>query len=220
MALAWDYTAPKVTRNDSSVSGWNVMALKSAKASGLDVAEGLDGAERWLTGAWEAANPNHASLTAYDQSQFPYTWNAQTDAVKMHNGSLTCVGALSAVFLGRNAGDTMLESMANWISANQTPRAWPTDTYYMYHNTLTMFQLGKNDPRWLEWNGTVRDMLVDNQRVEGDVSCLTGSWDPDGAGGRKISQVGRTLVTAYSVLSLEVYYRYRAAEAANAKRNK
>lgn len=202
--LAWDYTAPKRTRNDSSVSGWAVMALKAGISAGLDVGEGMQGAENWLERAWQASNPNHAEITPYDTSVFPYTWNADTDAIK-RPGDMTCVGALVAVFLGRNQGDVMLESMGNWIMQNHLPQAWPTDTYYMYYNTLSIFQLGGD--RWQTWNNTVRDLLVDNQRV-GD-GCFDGSWDPTGAGGHKVDKVGRLLVTAYAVLSLEVYYRYQ-----------
>ncbi len=205
--LGWDYTSPNPNRNDSSVSGWNIMALKSARMGGVDVGNGMEGAEQYLNRAWSAANngidPN--TLNLYEgTSQFPYTWNATTDAVSMHNGNLTSVGALCAVFLGKREGDPMLETMGNWIFQNQLPTQYPTDTYFMYYNTLTMFQLGGE--RWRVWNTQVRDMLVNSQR--NDEGCFDGSWNPEGAGAHSISSVGRLLVTAYCTLSLEVYYRY------------
>ena len=206
--LGWDYLEANPRRLDSSVSGWNVMALKSAKVAGLDIGNGLAGAGRWLEGAWRATNADLGvavdELDPYGVSRFPYTWDSTTGAVKHHDGDLTCVGTLCAVFLGRRSGDSLLETTGNWCFENQTPAAWPTDTYYLYYNTLSMFQLGGE--RWQTWNGQVRDLLVDNQRD--DDGCFEGSWDPQGAGGHKVAEVGRLLVTAYCALSLEVYYRY------------
>ena len=205
--LGWDYTSPKMDRQDSSVSGWNVMALKAAKAGGIDIGSGLDGAKQWVKGAWEAANKAQnidvKSLDPYGESVFPYTWNGSSNSVQ-RPGPLTCVGLLASVFLDVRIGDVMLDTMANYCYNKQTPAGWPTDTYYMYYNTLGMFQV--QGEKWQKWNSQVRDMLVNAQRR--DPACFDGSWDPQGAGGHHVSEVGRLLVTAYCCLSLEVYYRY------------
>jgi len=201
----WDYTAPKPTRNDSSVTGWAVMALKKAKTCpGIDVGSGLDGARWWLDHAWRAANPGWRDLDPYDRSVFPYVYDEVSGRTEKEH--LACVGALCAVFLGRDAGDVMLETLANDIMARDFPdsRSWPTDTYYLYYNSLAIFQVGGE--KWERWNRTVPPMLVESQRTgEG---CFDGSWDPKDAGGHHIAEVGRTLVTAYTCLSLEVYYLY------------
>ena len=46
----------KNVRNDLSITGWNVMALKSARLAGLDVGQGLARAYTLYQVAWRAAN--------------------------------------------------------------------------------------------------------------------------------------------------------------------
>ncbi|HYE07089.1 MAG TPA: prenyltransferase/squalene oxidase repeat-containing protein [Planctomycetota bacterium] len=206
--LVWDYVQPNPERNDASVSGWNVMALKSAAAADLDVGDGMVGAKRWLVGAWQAANPHHAKLDPYTgTSSFPYVWNATTGAVEIGKPGadahdLAPVGALCAVFLGATGGDPMLESLCNHIERHQTPTAWPTNTYYLYYNTLAMFQAGEK--RFERWNARFAPLLIAHQRGDG---CFDGSWD---FAGTKFPGhgTGRLLSTAYCCLTLQVYDRY------------
>jgi len=110
-----------------------------------------------------------------------------------------------AVFLGRDAGDLMLETLANHAMKHQKPTSWDTyNSYYTYYNTLGMFQVGGE--KWKIWNGAVRDFIVAAQR-RGD-GCFDGSWDWDKGEKWHGSEVGRVLSTCYAILNLEVYYRY------------
>ena len=205
--LAWDYVAPNAARNDTSVSGWNMMALKSALGAGLQVGNSMDGAKRWLDRAWKAANPGWKKLDPYqDESFFPYTFDATTEKAGGNgagDGHLPCVGALCAIYLGHHKGDVMLETMANYIMKHDYPIAWPTNTYFLYYNTLAVFQMG--DQRWDRWNKPVARLLADAQRT--DDSCFNGSWD---YAGTKFHghDTGRLLSTAYACLSQEVIWRY------------
>lgn len=207
--LGWDYRDSNAARNDASVSGWNVMALKSALAAGLDIGKGLVGAKRWLERAWQASNPDWKTMSdPYSaSSNFAYTWDATTDKIDMGApGSdahdMAPVAGMCAVFLGRHAGDMMLESLANHAITHQMPAAYPCNTYYLYYNTYTMFQVGGK--RWDTWNGQVRDMLVKAQRQS--EGCFDGSWDWEGTKFHG-NDIGRVLSTAYCCLCLEVYYR-------------
>jgi hypothetical protein len=206
--LGWDYVKP-TARNDSSVTGWNVMALKSALAGGLNVGKGMDGSKEWLERHWKASNSAKVGdwkewkdITAYDKSRFAYCWNTGEPGVEEKSGTgRESIGLVCGIFLGHLNGDPMVESLANTVMEKQMPRTYPTNTYYMYYNTMAIFQMGGD--RWTKWNGTVRDMLVGAQAKTND--CFDGSWDPANSG---VSAMSRVLSTAYCTLCLEVYYRY------------
>lgn len=204
--LAWDYVAPNAQRNDTSVSGWSMMALKSALGAGLQVGNSMVGAKKWVERAWRAANPDWKKLDPYqDTSVFPYTWDATSD--KVDKDHLSCVGALCAIYLGHHKGDVMLETMANYIMKHDYPTAWPTNTYTLYYNTLAVFQMG--DERWKKWDGPVARLLGDAQRS--DDSCFNGSWDYTGTKFHG-HETGRLLSTAYACLSQQVIWRYTRVE--------
>lgn len=223
--LGWDYTSG-TQRNDASVTGWCAMALKSAAAAGLNTGDGMAGVKNYLDAAWLATNPGGKDLDPYTgESTFPYTWNSGTGAVDISRGEqhkdLASVGALLAVFLGHEAGDPMLESLCNYGAAKQTPTAYPTNTYYLYYNTLALFMADgdqEESKRWHTWNKKVlHTLLVDAQHK--DEGCLNGSWDWGGTvfhGHR----TGRILSTAYCCLSLEVYYRYVGTDLAKRRDKK
>ena len=206
----WNYNSASPTRNDSSVTGWCVMALKAAKSAGIDVGDGWEGSKAWLDAAWKASNPGKdpESLGSDSTSTFCYTFNQVNDETKNRDG-LTCVGALCSVFLGKRPGDGMLDSLVNQIMNKYVPAGYPTNTYYMYYNTLAVFQYGGQ--HWEDWNAQVRDMLVEAQHGNG-TGCFNGSWDYEGTKFHG-HETGRLLSTAYSCLSLEVYYRYERVKA-------
>jgi len=208
--LGWDYVEGKPDRMDASVSGWCTMALKSGLAGGLNVGTAMDGAKKWLKRHWEATNPDFKKLSDpyADTSTFAYTWDSTSDKVDVgapgQSHDLAPVGALCAVFLGHHAGDIMLETLCNHVMKYDFPAKYPCNTYFMYYNTLAVFQAGGQ--RWDKWNNSVRDMLVNAQR-KGE-GCFDGSWDFEGTVFHG-SDTGRVLSTAYCCLSLEVYYRYK-----------
>jgi hypothetical protein len=205
--LGWDYVAPKATRIDTSVTGWNVMALKSALGAGFHVGNGLEGSKKWLERTWKAANPEWKNLDPYTGvSVFPYTYDATTDKANNSGGGeskLACVGAICAVFLGHHAGDPMLNSLCNYIMDKNFPKSYPTNTYYLYYNTMAVFQAG--DKYWKQWDKPVSDLLANSQRR--DDNCFNGSWDYEGTGFHG-HDTGRLLSTAYACLSQEVIWRY------------
>jgi len=214
--LGWNYT-PSNIRNDTSVAGWVLMALKSAAAGGLNVGMGMKGGLKMTREAWATMNKNPGSISANDKSTFPYTYSAiglgqnhaQTDAKtsgapEASGGGREFIGAVCAVFLGVKTGDPMLESMMNQIMA-KAPNSYPCNTYALYYSTLAIFQAGGS--RWEQWNNTARDLMINSQSGSG-TGCQEGSWDFHDTGYYGHETGGRLLSTAYVCLSLEVYYRY------------
>jgi hypothetical protein len=202
--VGWDYVRPNPSRNDISVSGWNVMALKSALGAGLSVGEGLTGSKKFVEGAWKAANPNWEKLSDpyKDKSVFPYTWNATSQ--KTERDHLSFVGATCAVFLGHRSGDIMLESLLNdsderWIKSG----AYKNNNYACYYLSLAMFQSGGD--RWKLCLDTLIPYSVEVQRNTND--CFDGSWDFTGQSYHG-ADTGRVLSTTYNILNLQVAYRY------------
>jgi len=184
----WRYTPGQP--GDTSVVGWQIMAMKSAIMSGLLV-EGktMDGAHKFL---------KLASAKSKNGGGFAYTPDAAP------NISMTSVGLLCSQYMGVKRNDPpMVEGLSMLM------RAMPTKTssrnlYYWYYGTQVMHNLP--GPEWDAWNRNMRRILIETQVKEG---CATGSWDPlkpvpDSHG----DTGGRLMITSLSTLTLEVYYRY------------
>jgi len=180
----WRYNAKQSP--DTSVTGWFVMQLKSAKIAGLQVpGTGFSGALAWVD---KVTKPGaFPGLVAYQEDRSP-------------THTMTAVGMLCRQFIGAQHDDPNLIGGASFLL--QALPAWEDcNFYYWYYGTLVMFQMGGD--YWKSWNANMRDMLVERQR-KGPES-IDGSWDPDGAW---CGQGGRVFSTAMGCLCLEVYYRY------------
>jgi hypothetical protein len=202
--LAWRYE-PRAGENDTSVTGWMIMALKSGKYGGLEIdPDAFEGARTWID-----------KMTDPDFGQVGYNMPGGTSArpegmqdrfPPEKTQSMTSVGILTRIFLGedpRNSGmirkgaDLCLEHPPRW-----DPEAGTIDMYYWYYATLALFQVGGK--HWESWNRAMTDAIVKHQWPEKSGS-RTGSWDPIGPWG---PDGGRVYSTACMVLCLEVYYRY------------
>ena len=200
--LGWDYEKANLNRIDTSVSGWNVMALKSALGAGINVVTQLKGAEHWIDAAWKSANPAWKSLDQYKTSVFPYCWNGATNAVE--KDTFSAVAATCLVFLGRQKGDVAFESLlkdaeTRWLAHDE----FKTNLYHTYY--LAMAEFEADETHWLPFRDKVIPHLVSSQRQGND--CLTGSFDAAGQNWPG-ADTGRVLSTCYSLLTLEVAYRY------------
>lgn len=168
--------------NDTSVTGWQVMALKSGKLSGLQVPDSA--IEKCKTYLAKAINPDGSTGYRYNTGGGP---------------AMTATGLVCRLFLEYGLQDANVVNAANLTHRTGVQI---NNEYYNYYGTLAMFQIGK--PYWTEWNNKFCDAVVARQVKDG--GPLHGSWDP--AGTAYGGYGGRVYVTAMYILSLEVYYRF------------
>lgn len=190
------------TSSDTSVVGWQVMALKSAQMAGLPVPAGtLENAARWLDLAqYKEKRPGGRTILKY-----AYAVNLD-DPSAPGGPATTAAGLLSRLYLGwgpRNAD--MILGCDYLMEAGVPPegfqRGQPANIYTWYYAAQVMHHMGGE--YWQKWNPRMREYLIQSQDREGHKA---GSWDPTpDVWGRR---GGRIYTTALSALTLEVYYRH------------
>ena len=199
-----DEKSGRSTETDTSVTGWQLMALKSAQMAGLDVPEGaLKKVGKWLD---TAKAPSGNGKYAYN----PYASKSddgQRDGLRASK-AMTAEAMLMRMYLGRGRDDPELIEGAEYLLRNLpsvgTARQSTRDSYYWYYGTQAMFQMkGKY---WEAWNARFHPLLCSSQVATGE---LVGSWHPvRPVRDRWGNSGGRHYVTAMHVLMLEVYYRH------------
>ena len=207
----WRYSS-KCNDNDTSVTGWAVMALKSAEISGLNFpASAYQGALNWLN---EATETNNYYMTGYNArgtgKVFVPGKNEQFD----HHPSMSAVAVMSRIFIQKKREPALT---AVNLLAGDLP-AWKpgqVDFYYWYYASLALFQYdGPKGPFWSKWNEPMKNAIVPNQKTA-SCGCENGSWDP--AADRWGFEGGRVYAAAINCLTLEVYYRYAHVFGGSAK---
>jgi hypothetical protein len=207
----WRY-APGVN-TDLSVTGWQLVALRSGQLAGLSVSsETLARISECL--ALCRDDTGRPGLYRYNP------WASPTDPLTRHgrlpSTVMTSVGLFMELHLGCQPDDARLRAGAEHLLANlpqvgDSPDGAPIgtlanplrDTYYWYYGTQVMFYLGGD--YWQAWARQLDPLLVKSQSREGP---LAGSWDPLRPVRDKWSDYGgRLYVTALNLLSLEIYSR-------------
>jgi hypothetical protein len=194
--LAWRYGV-RDGDNDTSVTGWMTMVLKSATLSELDVDKSsFKGTEPEFGRVGYQNRGGQSSRTNEMMDRFPAD---QTE-------SLTAVALTARIFAGQNPETNEMILKGADLIVKKLPRwdedAGTIDMYYWYYATLALFQVGGD--HWKKWNESMKDSIVDNQRVE-QGRDERGSWDPVGPWA---PEGGRVYSTSLLCLCLEVYYRY------------
>jgi hypothetical protein len=180
----WRYSPGQ--EGDMSVTGWQVMALKSAQMAGLDVPPAtLKKAERFLD---SMASPTTEGYGYVNNNAAP---------------TMSAVGLLCRQFM--QGWGPQNSRLIKGVSANikSTPPGARKDAYYHYYATQVMYHFGGD--AWKNWNLKMRDQLVESQ-VADKAHADFGSWSS--AGDTHAAAGGRLMVTSLNLLTLEVYYRY------------
>jgi len=170
--------------SDTSVTGWFLMALQSARMAKLKVPNRvLAGVRQYL----DAAASHNGERYAYQ----PGT---------VASRAMTAEGLLCRQYLGWKREDPRLLAGTDFL-LQQLPDWETRDVYYWYYATQVTHHMG-GEP-WREWNEVIRVLLPAKQIKDGSER---GSWDPQGH--PHGSAGGRLYVTCMSLYILEVYYRH------------
>ena len=202
-AKGWRYSA-RSGDNDTSVTGWAVMALKSAELSDLRVPRSAyDGALNWLVEATDKAS-GYAEV-GYTQARTGTVVVPGKNESFMGHPAMSAVSVMSRIFIQKKkdpalvATTLLLGDLPEW-------KADKIDFYYWYYGSLALFQFdGPEGPCWRKWNEPMKNAIVPHQRKSVD-GCRHGSWDPEVE--RWGMEGGRVYAAAINALTLEVYYRY------------
>lgn len=182
--------------SDTSVSGWQIQALKSAYLAGLDDVEGIEEA---LDKSVENMKRVHDEKTG----EFGYR---SADG----KGHLTGVGIFTMTMWKhsnspevRRGVDYIMSRLEKDKDAGNRDMVYEkAHLYGLYYDVQAMFAQGGSS--WKKYNGWFQSSMVDAQNADG-------SWPPTGnneAGGAGMDADFSVYRNAVNTLMLEVYYRY------------
>jgi hypothetical protein len=176
----WRYTPRQP--GDTSVVGWQLMALKSGHMAYLQVNPAtIAGAVKFLD-----------SVASDEGAQYGYVTPG-------NGGGTSAVGLLCRMYLGWKKDNAALQR-----GVARLARLGPsTDLYFDYYATQVLHHM--EGDLWKNWNAKMRDTLVNAQAKNGHEA---GSWYDKVDGGHGAHVGGRFYCTSLATMILEVYYRH------------
>ena len=174
----WGYL-PKQP-GDLTISGWQMMAIKSAHAAGLDVPPAV------------IIRIDNFLNTKQMPSGVFYGYSTPE-----RDPTCSAIGVLLRLFRGWSHTDPRALELAQFLVKKGRANG---DVYYNYYATLLLFHLG--GPLWDTWNPAMREHLVKTQNQSGHEA---GSWFFED---QYAKEGGRLYTTAMCAMTLEVYYRF------------
>ena len=179
---------------DTSAVGWQVMAIKGAKLSGIQINKNT---YKLIDKFLNNVSVNNGSVYGYADA--PATVNKSRRAT-------TAIGLLCRMYMGWEKDHPGLKSGVEWLSDKVGPDVTKdtdkVNMYYNYYGTQVMKQYGGD--HWKKWNAKMRDYLVESQDKSG---AAAGSWMFNRQN-HSSERGGRLYCTAMACMTLEVYYRY------------
>ena len=179
----WRYT-PKQA-GDTSVFGWQMMALKSGQLGGMTI---------------DDAVVRNARDFLRDVVSFDYESRYYYVAGSSESAATDSIGLLCRLYLDWGIDQPNLlqgvERIANEIGPNLN------SPYYVYYASQLLYNVGGKT--WDKWNRQVRDSLIKAQCMDGHER---GSWYPENADSH-CATGGRLYATSLNCMILEVYYRH------------
>jgi hypothetical protein len=171
---------------DTSVTSWQMTALRTGRVAGLDVPrETFTKAGAFLDSVMESSGGGYCYT--------PRSGSTPT---------LTAAGLLCRLYLGW--GPRRQDMIKGLEVMRQLPPS-PTNMYFSHYATQVMYAVGGQS--WKAWNEQMREALIKAQDQGHDPQHphQKGSWSPKGdLHGAAWGRLGQT---SLSLITLEVYYR-------------
>ncbi len=178
----WRYSPGE--EGDTSVLGWQLMALQSAKSAGLRVPqETLDLSDQYL----ETVQSHNGARYAYQPG-------------REDTHTMSAEGLLCRIYLGWDLQHPALRRGVRMLMEDNPPSLDSSNYYYWYYATQVLHHHGGR--AWRVWNAGMRQILVGTQETSGRNA---GSWPDDDDYSRT---AGRIYSTSLATCTLEVYYRH------------
>jgi len=215
----WTPAKEEHTDYDTSVTGWVMMAFKSAKLVGLEVPH--ETIDRYFSYAMLATNAEDEPVEGkrkprWEKGMAHYGLRWQKDksgnstlvVQNRYHQTMTASTLMCRLYMGHDRNAALiadgLEHITSKLPANLRP-VWTDatksiNTYLWYHAAQVGFLLGGE--AWTFWNEPLRKCLVERQIKEGDKK---GTWD-----GSKdwLNDRSEVYVHTVCIMILETYYRY------------
>jgi len=183
----WYYTPRQCPIGDTSIFGWQFMALKSGYMANLKVDPAtIKNATKYLDSVEE------------DSGVF-YKYKAETPAGQKRPAT-TAIGLLSRMYSGWDHDHPSLERGVAFLSQQQRETG---GIYFQYYATQVVHQYGGE--AWQTWNANMKNYLLPIQATQGHEA---GSWHDKIGNCESKTYGGRLLCTSMATMMLEVYYRH------------
>lgn len=212
----WDYTARQTNRNDSSITGWVVVALKSAHAVGIEVPLAT---RLKIIRHFDRATEPDGRVWYADRKKDPRPGENRVHIKRRYGPAMVATGLFTRAVLGLRIDDDIAQLQAARLLRDlpEINKLQERDgdglhsEYYWYYGTLALFNIGGD--AWRDWNVALRSALLEYQQRPTDAKNKKrhpyGSWPAFGLGWGKWGRTGgRIYSTAINTLTLEIYYRY------------
>ncbi|MDA1195820.1 MAG: hypothetical protein O2894_11625, partial [Planctomycetota bacterium] len=214
--MAWRYGV-RPGDNDTSVTSWMVMSLRSASLINREaLARGekapftideaaFEGARAWLD---KVTDPEFGRVGYISRGTGSARTQEMVDRFPAERSeAMTAAGIMTRVFLGDDPAQSEIIQKGAALCA-KLPPIWniengSIDMLYWYYGTQAMFQVGGQ--HWRKWSGYLRKAVAETQRLDGTRCGSFGSWDPMDPWG---DLGGRVYSTALMVLCLEIQTRH------------
>ncbi len=184
---------------DLSVSGWALMALQTARASGIEVPSRIFRKSTGFLNRVESSSPWLYSYTPGRESTL----------------SMTAEGLVCRQWMGMPRDDKVMEKGIEYLIRQQNLPEWKDgrrNVYAWYYLAHALHNFGGKT--WSDWYAYTQKILMEQQllaMIETNPGDVVGSWNPHiprGDGHDYGDRWGRLYVTCLCTLILETPFRH------------